>query len=228
MPRIARVVVPGTPHHITQRGNRRQTTFFHEADYDRYIDLMAKWTHIFHVEIWAYCLMPNHIHLIAVPPSRSALTSAVAEAHRRYSLFINSRENWRGHLWQGRYASYPMDEPHVFRCARYIEMNPVRSGLVKRPDQWKYSSARAHIFGTDDKLVKTRPLLQMAPQWLSFLLDDTDEDIRFRQNETTGRPMGTSGFISTIETILNRKLTKQKPGPRRSVLADYPQSNDSA
>ena len=109
MARIARVVIPGLPHHVTQRGNRRQKTFLCEKDYDAYIDLMAEWCGEHDVEIWAYCLMPNHIHLMAVPPTEDALARAIGEAHRRYSRMVNFREGWRGHLFQDRFASVPMD-----------------------------------------------------------------------------------------------------------------------
>ena len=110
MPRLARVVVPGLPHHITQRGNRRQQTFFCDEDYQSYLDLMGQWCRAHQVEIWAYCLMPNHAHLIVVPKSADGLRRAVGEAHRRYTRMVNFREGWRGHLWQGRFASFILDE----------------------------------------------------------------------------------------------------------------------
>jgi putative transposase len=110
MGRIARVVVPGLPHHVTQRGNRRQRTFSWDDDYQAYLQLMAQWCGEWQVEIWCYCLMPNHVHLIAVPASKNALRQAIGEAHRRYTRRINSRERWRGHLWQGRFASFVMDD----------------------------------------------------------------------------------------------------------------------
>jgi len=124
MARIARVVAPGLPHHVTQRGNRRQQTFFCDDDYRAYLELMAQWCSRCAVEIWAYCLMPNHVHLIAVPESKDGLRSAIGEAHRRYTRRINFREGWRGHLWQGRFASYTMEERYLLAAARYIEMNP--------------------------------------------------------------------------------------------------------
>src|SRR5512139_2387395 len=101
MARIARVVVPGIPHHITQRGNRRLQTFFSDDDYRVYAGLMAVWCREFRVEVWAYCLMPNHVHMIAVPSTEDSLRRAIAEAHRRYTRMVNLREKWRGHLWQG-------------------------------------------------------------------------------------------------------------------------------
>ncbi|MDD5168160.1 MAG: transposase [Syntrophales bacterium] len=130
MARIARVIAPGYPHHVTQRGNRRQETFFADDDYAAYLELLSEWTRKHDVEIWAYCLMPNHVHLIAVPDSEEALARAIGEAHRRYTRRINFREGWRGHLWQERFASFPMEESYLLAAARYVEMNPVASGLV--------------------------------------------------------------------------------------------------
>ena len=123
MARIARIVVPRYPHHITQRGNRRQKTFFCDEDYRRYIDLMAEWCNRCGVAVWAYCLMPNHTHLIAVPQTEEGLRKAVGEAHRRYSRMINFREGWRGYLWQGRFSSFVMDERYLLTAVRYIKLS---------------------------------------------------------------------------------------------------------
>lgn len=120
MVRLARVVAPGIPHHITQRGNRRQETFFCAEDYQEYLALIGEWCRACEVDVWAYCLMPNHVHLIAVPESADGLRRAIGEAHRRYTRRVNFREGWRGHLWQGRFASCPMDEPHLLTAASYI------------------------------------------------------------------------------------------------------------
>ena len=130
MARLARLVIPGLPHHVTQRGNRRQQTFFNDGDYAAYLELMAEWCREEGVEIWGYCLMPNHVHLIAVPKTEDGLRRAIGEAHRRYTRRINFREKWRGYLWQGRFASFIMDEPYLLAAARYVELNPVRAKLV--------------------------------------------------------------------------------------------------
>ena len=135
------------PHHITQRGNRREQTFFADDDYQAYLDLMVAWCGRHGVRIWAYCLMPNHSHLILVPPSEDALCRAVGEAHRRYTRRINFREGWRGHLWQGRFASFVMDEAYLIAATRYAERNPVRAKLVERAEDWPWSSAGAHVDG---------------------------------------------------------------------------------
>lgn len=145
MARLARVVVPGYPHHITQRGNRRQQTFFCDEDYQEYIALMKEWCSRLGVSIWFYCLMPNHVHLVAVPQSQDGLRRAIGEAHRRYTRRINFRENWRGHLWQGRFSSFVMDEKYLMKAVRYVAMNPVRAGIVKRPEQYRWSSSSAYL-----------------------------------------------------------------------------------
>jgi putative transposase len=216
MARIARVIAPGFPHHVTQRGNRRQDTFFCEDDYQAYLDLMAEWCRKYRVDIWAWCLMSNHVHLIAVPQSEEGLGRAIGEAHRRYTRRINFREGWRGHLWQERFASFPMDETYLLAAARYVEMNPVHAGLAKSPEEYRWSSARAHLEGKDDSLVKVGPLLEMVGDWRAFL--DTPEEVdadRLRRHERTGRPLGRESFVERLETELGRALRPQKPGPKK-------------
>ena len=125
MARMARVVVPGVPHHVVQRGNRRQQTFFSDEDYRYYLGLLSKACDEGEISVWAYCLMPNHVHLIAVPRSATSLASALGDVHRRYTRMVNFRESWRGYLWQGRFSSFPMDDRHVLAAARYILLNPL-------------------------------------------------------------------------------------------------------
>lgn len=173
MERMDSAVAPGIPHHVTQRGNRRQQTFFNDEDYLAYLaylELMSEWCRNYSVKTWAYFLMPNHVHLIVVPETKEGLKLAIGEAHRRYTRRINFREGWRGHLWQGRFSSFILDERYLMACARYIERNPVRSGLVKKPEDWPWSSAGSHIKGVDDILVTTEPLLNLVRKsWKSFL-----------------------------------------------------------
>lgn len=216
MARMARVIAPGIPHHITQRGNRRQQTFFCDDDYIAYLDLMAEWCGKHRVEIWAWCLMPNHVHLIAVPESEEGLARAIGEAHRRYTRMINFRENWRGHLWQERFASFPMDESYLLAAARYVEMTPVAAGLVSQPDEYPWSSARAHLAAQDDRLTKIEPLLSMVGNWKEFLaLSTATEMDTLRKHERSGRPLGKETFVDQMETLLARTLRPQKPGPKR-------------
>ena len=134
-----------------------------------YLELMAQWCREEGVDVWGYCLMPNHVHLIAVPRSEHGLRRAIGEAHRRYTRRINFREKWRGYLWQGRFASFVMDEPYLLAAARYVELNPVRAGLVADAADWPWSSARAHLSGRDDRLVQVAPLLAMLGDWRALL-----------------------------------------------------------
>ena len=206
----------GVAHHVTQRGNRRQQVFFSDEDYAAYRTLLAEGCRAAGVEVWGYCLMPNHVHLILVPSDEGGLRAALAEAHRRYSRRINFREGWRGYLWQGRFASAPMDETHLLAAARYVELNPVRAGLVAAAQDWPWSSARAHLAGRDDGLAAVRPLLDRVPDWPAFLAGGLGEDEReaVRAAERTGRPLGSAGFIADLERRLARPLARRRPGPK--------------
>ncbi len=216
MARIARIVVPGYPHHITQRGNRQQDTFFCGDDYRQYINLMTEWCQRCNIDIWAYCLMPNHTHLVAVPQTEDSMRKAIGEAHRRYTRMINFREGWRGHLWQGRFFSFVMDEKYLLAAVRYIELNPVRAGLVADPAVYPWSSAKAHIDGYNDKLVNVTPLLELVSNWKDFLESglNEEEQQKLRQHTQTGRPLGTESFTDKLEALLGKSLKKKKPGPK--------------
>ncbi len=129
------------PTTLSQRGNRGQEVFLRESDYPDYLSLMSEWCGKQHTEVWAYCLMPNHIHLIAVPQGADALQNAIGEAHRRYTRLVSGREGWSGHLWQGRFDSFPMDDRSLLEVARYIELNPMHAGIVKNPGEYPWSPA---------------------------------------------------------------------------------------
>src|ERR1035438_1033163 len=124
MPRIARLVIPGQPHYVTQRGARRQPTFFGDDDYRLYLDLLADRCERYGVAIWAWCLMPNHVHLVAVPSDEGSLAAALGRTHQAYTTRVNAREGCAGYLWQGRFGSFVLDDEHLFRAARYVELNP--------------------------------------------------------------------------------------------------------
>ena len=221
MARLARIVVPGYPHHITQRGNRRQETFFCDEDYEAYLSLMAEWCSRLGVEIWFYCLMPNHVHLIAVPQTEDGLRRAIGEAHRRYTRRINFREDWRGHLWQGRFSSFVMDNKYLLAAVRYVAMNPVKAGLSKRPEQYRWSSAAAYLSGKDDPLVKVRHLNKMIDDWKEFFKEGEDSIIaeRILKHEHTGRPLGSEKFILRLEKILDIMLKPKKAGrPKKKEI----------
>ncbi|MFT5172081.1 MAG: putative transposase [Gammaproteobacteria bacterium] len=220
MARMARVVVPHFPHHVTQRGNRRQSTFFCPHDYQLYLELVSTFCRAHHVRAWAYCLMPNHVHLILVPEQASGLCDVFSEAHRRYTRHVNFRERWRGHLWQGRFFSCPMDEHHLLAAARYIELNPLRAGLCKHPGDWPWSSARAHLTGIDDALVDGAPLLKLVHDWAEFLREANDPELdeQIRKHARTGRPLGSDSFVHTLEELTGRRLRPRNPGPKPNGL----------
>ncbi|MFA6114594.1 MAG: transposase [Sphingomonas sp.] len=220
MARLARVVIPGVPHHVTQRGNRRGQTFFEDADYALYRDLLGEAAGKAGAEVWAYCLMPNHVHVILTPSDPDGLRRTFADLHRRYTGIINARHRWTGHLWQGRFGSVAMDDAYLASAARYVAMNPVRARLVDRPEDWRWSSAAAHLAGEDDNVVKVGPVLDRTGDFRAFLGDDEDAAAyaALRQSETTGRPLGGPAWIEAIERQTGRTLAPQRRGPKPKVV----------
>lgn len=217
MARIARVVAPGYPHHIIQRGNRRQRVFFSDDDRIAYLDYLRTYAKPAGIHFWAYCLMDNHVHLIAVPERGESFARGFSEAHRRYTRMINFRESWRGYLWQGRFKSYPLSESHLYAAMRYIERNPVRAKIVK--DAWHYpwSSARTHVLKEKNPILDDNFVISGIKDWKAFL---AEEDVSININThkihaNTGRPLGDKKFIEAIEKITGRFLRKQKPGPKK-------------
>lgn len=213
MARMARVVVPGYPHHITQRGNRRQKTFFCEDDYRYYIELISRFATEAGTEVWAYCLMPNHVHLVMVPSCEEGLRATLGEAHRRYTRHVNFRQRWRGHLWQERFHSFVMDEQYLLATVRYVERNPVMAQLCRDPADWKWSSACAHLAGQDDGLVRVKPMLERVGNWAAYLAATCDEHREVIQRHgRTGRPLGGTEFIEHLETVTGKVLAARRPG----------------
>ena len=221
MTRLARIVVPDLPHHVTQRGNRREAIFFEEGDQAVYRDLLAQQTRKHGVSVWAYCLMPNHVHLILSPRDELGLGRAVGEAHRRYTNFINARRRSTGHLFQSRFASVAMDGEHALAAVRYVSLNPARARLVAHARDWPWSSVRAHLAGADDGLVSVAPVLEMVGGRFADLLE-TDADApdfgALRAAETTGRPVGAAEFIEALERRLGRPVARRRPGRKARVV----------
>ena len=215
MARLSRVVVPGLPHHVTQRAARRMRVFFSTDDYRRYAHILAGRAREYDLDIWAYCLMPNHVHLIVVPATETGLARPIGETHRRYALEINRRQGWTGHLWQERFSSFPMEDAHLLAAVRYVLMNPVRARLAKRPDEWPHSSAWADLHGESDPLADCAPLAQRIADWTSDLASPPpDGDLQpIRAHSRTGRPLGSVAFLERLEQILDRRLRPRPPGP---------------
>ena len=216
MARIARLVVPNFPHHITQRGSRRQKTFFCREDYQYYLELMRQSKGNAGVRIWAYCLMPNHVHLVAVPKTAESLARFLRTLNRAYAMKINQRMGWKGHLWQERFHSFVMDERHLYAAVRYVELNPVRAKLCDAAENWRWSSARAHMLGCGDGNVEAQPMLDRVGDWRSYLQHEVPDSLErsIRGHTRTGRPAGSNEFIEQLERLTGRALKRQKPGPR--------------
>ena len=217
MARLSRVVIPGVPHHVTQRGNRRERTFFEDGDYQLYLDLLAQAARAAGVEVWAYCLMPNHVHLIVTPSDEDGLWRTFGKVHRHYTGYINARMRTTGHLWQGRYGSVAMDEGHLISALRYVALNPVRARLAARAQDWRWSSTAAHIAGRSDGVVSVEPALDRVGDFAAFLDQDFDEAETYaplRKAELIGRPVGTADWIAAMEARTGMALAPGKRGPK--------------
>ena len=226
MARLARIVVPDCPHHVTARGKRRKPIFFEDGDQEIYLDVLAEQTRRSRVEVWAYCLMPNHVHLILCPKTADGMGEAIGRAHRQWASFINGRGRWRGHLFDGRYASVAMDDAHLITAARYVALNPVRARLVQRASDWPWSSVHAHLTGKDDGLVMVAPILDLVGDFAS-LLEGAGDDPDFaaiRSAEVIGRPLGTPQFVADLERRLGRPIARRAPGRKpRQPASDQPE-----
>ena len=218
MAKLARVVVPGCPHHVTQRGSRRQKVFFSDEDRLRYLDLVKEAAEQFGVRFTAWCLMPNHVHFVAVPKGERSLALCFGKAHTQYTRTVNLRKGWRGFLWQGRFASSPMDKAHAYHAVRYVERNPVRAGLCRVPWRYKWSSAAFHVGeNPTDPLVKVEGS-EPVDDWREYLAEpDADEVMCLIRRETAvGRPIGDVLFVRRLEKRLDMTLTRRPPGrPRK-------------
>jgi len=223
MARLARMVIPGVPHHVTQRGNRRERIFFEAGDEQIYLDLMSTQLKRHAVECWAYCLMPNHVHLILTPSDDTGLARAVGEAHRRYTAFVSARGRWTGHLFQARFSSVAMDENHLMAAFRYVALNPVKAQLVARAEEWPWSSTRAHIVGADSDHVTVAPALDRIGDFAEFLAEPSTDDALWTdvlKAENIGRPVGAKAWIERLEAQTGRTLSPQKRGPKPKVRPD--------
>ena len=225
MPRIARVVVPGFPYHVTQRGNRREDVFYCNEDWRRYLELTLEYSIQFGLHIVAYCLITNHLHLVCVPLLVTSLAKVFKPVHSRYAQYLNNRLSICGRLWQGRFFSCPMDDDHLWAAIRYVERNPIRAGIVARAEDYPWSSAAAHCERRQDPILS--PLPELCPpqtsDWSSWLADPEDESLlaRIRLHTRTGRPIGRDQFVEDLEFRLGRKvraLANGRPRKRSSPV----------
>jgi putative transposase len=214
MARLARAVFAGMPHHVTQRGNGRAQTFFSDADYRLYRDLLAEQALAAGVEVWSWVLMPNHVHLILVPKEADGLRRCLAAIHRRYAGHIHARLGRTGHFWQGRFGCVAMDESHLAAALRYVALNPVRARLVKRAEDWPWSSVHAFLGPTDDGLTTTAPVLSRYPGFADLIAAGEEDEFtrRLRRAESVGRPVGDEAFLKRLEAESDRPLAPGRRG----------------
>jgi putative transposase len=221
MPRIARVIAVGFPHHVTQRGNNRAQVFFEDDDRRFYLWTLAEYRCKYGVEIWGYCLMDNHVHFVAVPQAEDSLARCFAGTNLVYTQRVNRRQNRSGRLWQNRFFSCPVEkDEYLWPVLRYIDRNPVRARLARQAWQYPWSSAPHHITGQAD------PLLS-EPEWLttelrrrhyrSYLREEPEDEAKeIRRMTATGRPLGSAAYRAILESRLGRTLGPKKAGrPRK-------------
>jgi REP-associated tyrosine transposase len=215
----------GVPVHVTQRGNRRHDVFFTDDDRQLYLSKLREYSTQYHLRLLGYCLMTNHVHLIAVPGRPNSLAKALGRAHHDYTRWLHIRRGWVGHLWQNRFFSCPLDAAHRWEALRYVELNPVRAGLVRRADDWPWSSARAHLAeasSDDERLLDLTPWRDRygAARWREALessVSDVALRDRIREATRTGRPLGSAEFVDSLECALKRRLRPAKPGPKPAL-----------
>jgi len=219
MSRIARLVVPGLPHHVVQRGVRSIDIFDDDSDRSLYLGLMREHGRRTGLRFLAWCLMTNHVHLIAIPSEEDSLARGIGEAHRLYTRGKNFRAVVRGYLFQGRFGSCVLDERHLLAAARYVDLNPVAAGIAAAPGEYPWSSARFHLDGRrQDALVADadRDLMGLVDDWKTFLQDGMDEIAakRLERHLGSGRPLGSEGFVRMLEKRTGRELVPRKRGWR--------------
>ncbi|MEA3464572.1 MAG: transposase [Thermodesulfobacteriota bacterium] len=221
MPRIARIIAPDFPHHVTQRGNNRATVFCDDEDRQTYLHLLDKYSKKFSLQIWAYCLMDNHVHLLAVPEKEESLARGVGLTNQVYTQYLNRKRNQSGRIWQNRFYSCLVDnDAYLWTVARYIESNPLKAGIADNAEGYHWSSAKAHVTGTDNSLLHTPCWLepQHRESYGEFIRHVDDEaDKAIRKATSTGRPFGSEAFIDNMEFRLNQTLRPRKPGRPRKV-----------
>jgi putative transposase len=220
MARLARSTILGFPHHVIQRGNYDQPVFECEADYRRYLSWLQEYTAHYAVDVWAYCLMPNHVHIICVPKAEEALARAFNTLHMRYAQYFNGKRSLRGHLWRARFMSCVLDESSVREEVRFVENNPVRLKLVERAEDYPWSSARSHVTGELDPVLSDGCFLTAEVRdWRGYLEGRGEEAVvgRARARLRTGRPAGDPEFVWMLEKIMGRRLGALPRGRPRKM-----------
>jgi putative transposase len=214
MPRQARAVFANIPHHITQRGNRKADVFFCDADKDYYLELLGTYAAKHKVDILAYCLMTNHIHLVLRPTTKDGLQKVLKPLHMRYSQYINKQNNTTGILWQGRFFSAPLDEVYTYYAFAYVENNPVVAGMVDNAIDYKYSSGRHHAGLLVDNLITNYDIGVSQSDYQEYLQSLLKhKSVKLLQTQThKGLPCGSDDFIQKLSSVVGRDLALRNIG----------------
>jgi putative transposase len=225
MARLARVIAPGVAHHITQRASGKRFILQSDADRHVYLRLLRESADLHGVMVIGFCLMSNHVHIVATPRKAASLALAFKHAHGRFASYWNAANCSSGHLWQSRYYSCPLDEHHLWEALRYTELNPVRAGMVALAEQWPWSSATVHC-----GVPFSDPWLD-AEHWEKRWNSDTWKEFldaghsassldQIRRNTHTGRPLGSVDFTRRLELEMQRYLAPRKPGPKKKATVN--------
>ena len=221
MPRAARIVMPGVPYHVTSRGNRRQDVFFSADDRKRYLHSLAKYSKHHGFDIYAYCLMTNHMHIVGLPRDDTSMAKTLHIVNLRHTQAVNRKQGWNGVLWQGRYFSTPLDEAHLWVCVRYVEQNPIRAGIVAKAEDYLWSSASCHC-GLRDDPVLVSPRNRFGgklDEWRKILSEVPKPEIvaRIRRGTQTGVPCGDDSFMQKVSRFVGREIKDRPRGrPRKN------------
>ncbi len=217
------MVVAGVPHHLTQRGNNRQDVFLVDADRRAYLDRLRQDCRECGVRLLGYCLMTNHVHLIAVPERTDSFGRAMRRAHSFYSQTFNRRYRRSGHLWQNRFFSCPLGPDHLLAALAYVDLNPVRANMVGHASEHPWSSARVHLANQADDLVDLALWREVRghERWADALDRPPDAGTLSRLRDATysGIPFGDEEFVSGLERRIGRRLRLEKPGPKPATNA---------
>ena len=205
MARRGRIVIPGVAHHITQRGNNGEKVFFDDGDRRRYLTVMKAACQTSGFRLIGYCLMTNHVHLIGVPATEASLAAAMKRTQGEHALYINEKKSRRGHLWHGRFYSCPMDLNHTQTALGYIELNPVRAGMLRIPWNYPWSSAAAHCGVRDDSLLNLSRWFEhyAANEWQAALLSEMENKgfvDTIRRHTKSGAPLGKPDYFRQMKS----------------------------
>ena len=217
MPRLARSVFPDIPHHITQRGNRREDVFFSDEGRLFYLELLQHYCFKYKVTVLAYCLMDNHIHLVLIPETEDGLQKVLKPVHMRYAQYINKIKGWKGHLWQGRFFSSPLDDEYTCSTIRYVERNPVQANMINTAEEYFWSSAAYHCSLAGSTLLTPLPpeyKTVSSEEWSNWLaMPEGRETIAIiNRNIEKGLPCGSNSFIAQLERLSKRPLQFRPQG----------------